>query len=124
MPRWAGPIGLVAMSAVVLIAFAAIVFGLGPDLVDREAGTVVPAFAHRIVDDDTLTIITETGEGDFTRITDVTETASAVRITIRSMEAPGLRVSQGRILELTVELEAPLGHRVVHDGIHEVPLEQ
>jgi hypothetical protein len=76
---------------------------------------------YRMMDPDTIIIGVVSGRIAWTRVTDVAETGSEVRITVRTIDNPLPATGQGFPIELTVDLDEPLGHRVVVDGTWEVP---
>jgi hypothetical protein len=87
-------------------------------------GEQLPANAYRVEDADTIIVTGITGPGAWTRITNVVESGTEVRITVRSFRWPGSYTSIGEPIAWTVDLERPLGDRIVHDGLGELPREE
>ena len=75
-----------------------------------------------MVDADTIVIQSLTGEGQWTRITNVVESATEVRVSIRALTWPTGTLSTlvGLPIEWKLDLEDPLGDRAVHDGFDPV----
>jgi hypothetical protein len=86
-------------------------FGAGPDPID----------SYRLIDDDTIAIMTTTSDLTWTRVTSVHETETRVEITVRSVTVPLPMASVAYPLELTVDLREPLGDRQVMDGFDDSP---
>ena len=114
----------------IAIAIGVVVIALGGWLAMRNGGQglaalgggqLIPADSYRVVDADTIAVTGTTGQGQWTRITNVIETDSDVRIAIRSLRGPGTYADVGYPIVWTVDLARPLGDRVVQDGFHEVP---
>ena len=98
---------MIGLAAVALIAGGIWAqFGAGPDPID----------SYRLIDDDTIAIMTTTGDLTWTRVTSVHETETQVEITVRSVTVPLPMASVAFPLELTVSLREPLGDRQVMDG--------
>jgi hypothetical protein len=66
--------------------------------------------------EDNLVIQVTTGDLTVTQVANVTETADAVTVTVRSVSAPVPMADIGYALNLTVELRGPLAGRHVLDG--------
>ena len=113
-------IAIVAVGVVVLAAWLAFRDG-GQGLAALGGGTPLPADYYRLVDPDTIIVTGVTGEGQWTRVTNVSESPSEVRITVRSLQGPGTQIGIGYPIEWTVDLGAPLGDRVVNDGFNDLP---
>ncbi len=72
--------------------------------------------SYRIVDPQTIVVVAEAASHSWTRVTDVRETSSEIRINVACLtwlSGPGLDLEP---VELTVRLARPLGDRVVMDG--------
>lgn len=114
-------------AAIAVIALAALGLWLafrdgGQGLSALGGGQLVPAHAYDVIDADTIVVASLTGQGAWTRITNVVESASEVRVSIRFLRWPmGTFTNEGYPIEWTLDLNDPLGDRVVHDGIHPVP---
>ena len=76
---------------------------------------------YKLLDPATIRVTTYAGSAAWTRVTDVTETSSQVDIVLKSWEWPVPQAGIGELVPLTVTLDAPLGDRLVTDGLHEVP---
>ncbi len=107
LSRWAIGLGIVA-----LIAAAFLV---------AEPGDVLTIESYELIEPETIRIRTSAGSAAWTRVTQVTETASRVQITVKSTGWPVPQSDVANPLELTVMLDAPLGDRHVTDGLHVVP---
>lgn len=103
--RWAIVLGVVA-----LVFFVA------------SPGNVLMLDYYELEDADTIRVGTSAGSAAWTRVTDVTETSSKVQITVKSWSWPVPQADVGYPIELTVNLETPLGDRQVTDLLHVVPL--
>jgi hypothetical protein len=112
--RWTFVLGIVATLTVIILALYAL----------------IPA-GHRAVDyyvvtnPETLLIGTITGAGESLRV-DVVESPTEVSLTVKAFTDPftwpwAPHADVGRAVELVVELEAPLGDRLVVDEFHTVP---
>lgn len=93
----------------------------GQGLAALGGGQLIPADSYRLVDADTIVVKGTTGQGQWTRITNVIESDSEVRIAIRVLRGPGTYTEEGYPIVWTVNLARPLGDRVVQDGFQEVP---
>jgi hypothetical protein len=72
---------------------------------------------YQPIDEDTVRIgVTTGGGGTWTWVRGVDETDERVTITVRTVTLPVPMASIGYALELTVELDRPLGSRTVVDG--------
>jgi hypothetical protein len=71
---------------------------------------------YRVVDETTIRVGVTTSKWAWTRVTDVEEAASSVRITVKSLTHPLPQGDIGYEIELTVQLDRPLGDREVVDG--------
>jgi hypothetical protein len=74
------------------------------------------------VDEDTILVSTITGAGEWTRVTELQETDSQVRLVVRATSWPlGATASVGGELRILVDLARPLGDREILDSYHVVP---
>jgi hypothetical protein len=90
--------------------------------VATQIGAPRLATYYRVVDDSTIAVGTTTGPREWTRVTSVSESDSAIMIEIKSLSVPFVAgTGVGRDVELTVQLSSPLGERVVQDGFRMVP---
>jgi hypothetical protein len=105
--RWAIGLGVVGLAAAVLF-FA-------------EPGDVLTIDSYELVEPATIHVRTSAGSAAWTRVTEVTETASRVQIAVKSWGWPVPQSNFAHPLELTVMLDAPLGDRQVTDGVHVEP---
>lgn len=112
---------VVAVGLIVLTAWLAFRDG-GQGLAALGGGRPLPADYYRLGDPDTIIVTGVTGQGQWTRITNVSESSSEVRITIRSLRWPGTYVDIGYPVEWTLDLSGPLGARAVNDGFNDLPL--
>jgi hypothetical protein len=99
--RWA-----LAVLAVAVLAFAA----------ERAMETPVLIRYLRVTSPTALVVGVVGGNGSWTRVTSVEETASAVRITVKRTNVPLPNDGTGIPTELTVTLREPLGNRTVIDA--------
>lgn len=73
--------------------------------------------SYRVVDERTIVVQANAPKRGWTRVDNVAETSTAVRVTIKSLDLlPGPGTALGISVELTVRLDQPLGDRVVQDG--------
>lgn len=73
--------------------------------------------SYRVVDDGTLVVQVTGPPRGWTRVDEVVETSTAVRVSIKSLDLlPGPGTAHAISVELTVRLDQPLGDRVVQDG--------
>ncbi|MBF6606732.1 MAG: hypothetical protein IVW53_14275 [Chloroflexi bacterium] len=78
---------------------------------------------YRVVDDQTLSVGTITGHGAWTRVTSLTETPSAVTITVSSLRLQlGPGTADGVPVVTEVALHEPIGSRTVIDGSTGLPV--
>ena len=72
---------------------------------------------YRVINERTILIEVGGPPSSWTRVTQVTETSSQVRITVESLDlTPGPSLASLKRFEFTVQLAQPLGDRVVVDG--------
>jgi hypothetical protein len=71
---------------------------------------------YRVTAPTSIVIGVTSGRATWTRIVEVAETASAVTITVKSVEVPLPQTPLGVGLELAVALHDPLGDRSIVDG--------
>jgi hypothetical protein len=95
----------------------------GQGLVALGGGQLVPAVAYHVVDGDTIQVIGLSGEGAWSRITNVVESTTEVRVAIRVLHWPGSYTAQGIRTAWIVHLATPLGNRSVSDGFQNLPAE-
>jgi hypothetical protein len=101
----------------VIVALSGLVFWIL-----RPGGTPLVLDYYRIVDADSINVGTSTGAGVETRVTNVLETSDSVTITVqRFQQVFGLTRGGTHPIELTVDLDQPVGDRRVFDPHHEVP---
>ena len=80
-------------------------------------GSMLPIDAYRQLDDDTIVIrVGHAGGPTWTRVTSVRESDAWVEIAVRSVTAPVPMSGVRYRLELTVDLDQPLGTRRVVDA--------
>jgi hypothetical protein len=113
----------VALAALLLLCVWLGIRDGGQGVPALGGGQLVPAVSYRLVDEDTIEIIGLTGEGAWSRITNVVESSTEVRVAIRVLYWPGSYTAQGVRTEWTVHLAAPLGNRIVSDGFQNLPSE-
>lgn len=102
---------------------AVVVTALGGAFVATGPGTPSLVDYYTVSGDGrTLHLTTIAGDGAWTRVTNLRETASTVEVEVKSFRWPFVTGSDiSRELELSIVLESPIGNRVVTDGLHEVP---
>jgi hypothetical protein len=101
-PRWTWPLFVLAALIVILILST-----------DQDARLE----AYRVLDDDTIEVQFIGGTNWFwTRLDSLEESAESVMIRVRSFEWPVPHTDVGVPYELTVDLDAPLGERIVIDA--------
>ena len=101
---------------------AVVVTALGRLRGDRSRDANLVDYYTVSGDGRTLHLTTIAGDGAWTRVTNLRETASTVEVEVKSFRWPFVTGSDiGRELELSIVLESPIGNRVVTDGLHEVP---
>jgi len=111
-------IGLVAVG---VLAWMAVRDG-GTGWTALGGGQLVPADSYAIADADTIIVTSTTGSGAWTRITNVLETADSVHVSIRVLYWPlVVHADMGTPIAWRLDLAQPLGDRVVHDRLQEVP---
>ncbi len=71
---------------------------------------------YRILDERTIAVQVVTGDQTWTRVAWVRETDSTVEIAVTSVSAPLPMTSIGKPLVLTINLQHPLGNRIVIDS--------
>jgi hypothetical protein len=79
-------------------------------------GRPVPIESYRVLDERTIAIRVVTGDLTWTRVAAVRETDSAVEVAITAVSAPLPMADIGRPVELTVDLQRPIGDRTVFDA--------
>lgn len=112
-------LAFVAFGLVVLMAWLALRDG-GQGLAALGGGKPLPADFYQLADPDTIIVTGVTGEGRWTRITNVIESSTEVRVAIRSLQWPGTHVGIGHQVHWTLNLRQPLGDRTVTDGFSEL----
>lgn len=106
--RWRWPqVGIAAGSALV----AACVL-LGCSLLGQSIGIR----GYRLVDQDTITVLTSTASGWETWVSSVQESPTRVVVEVRTKRPDGAGADVGQDLWLTIELESPLGDRPIIDA--------
>ena len=111
-------IGLIAIG---LFAWMALRDG-GRGLAALGGGQLIAADSYAVGDEDTIIVTATTGEGAWTRITNVVETADSVHISVRVLQWPFVvSASVGSPISWSIDLARPLGDRVVLDGLQDVP---
>ena len=81
-------------------------------------GQLIAADSYAIADADTIIVTATTGEGAWTRITNVVETADSVHISIRVLRWPfAVYADVGSPITWTLDLARPIADRVVHDDV-------
>jgi hypothetical protein len=103
--RWVILVGVAALLVVVLWIL----------LVVREYPSRI--HSYRVIDERTLVVQVNAPPRGWTWVDEVVETSSAVKVSIKSFDLlPGPGTAYAISLELTVQLDQPLGDRVVQDG--------
>ena len=111
------PVALVAAALFIgaaVLAVASVLLNGSPLRID----------SYRLDAPDLLTVEVVTGSVAWTWVSDVTETATTVTVTVKAFELVlGPQTAMGYLRELSVHLRQPLGSRVVYDGTgQQVPL--
>lgn len=115
--------GIAVTAKVRLVALAAlltILTALGAWLI-AFGGSRERLDSFRRSGETTLVVQGERGEGDWSRVVSVEETATSVTVTVKTLSIPLLpRSAVGYPTEFIIELDAPLGDRLVTDGFGEL----
>jgi hypothetical protein len=82
----------------------------------RALDRPMPIEGYRLISPSSIGLETITGPGSWTRVTGVSETSSSIMVTVNSLQAPLPGSDVGQFLELVINLDAPLGARLVIDG--------
>lgn len=106
--------------AVLLVVWLAMRDG-GQGLAALGGGQRIPAISYRVEDADTIAVVGLTGDGAWSRITNVVETPTDVQVSIRALHWPGSWTYGGQRIEWTVDLARPIGDRTVTDGFQALP---
>jgi hypothetical protein len=73
--------------------------------------------SYRVVDERTIVVQVVAPPRGWTWVDEVVESSSAVKVSVRSFDLlPGPGTAYAISLELTVQLDEPLGDRLVEDG--------
>jgi hypothetical protein len=104
------PLIVLGVIGVVLVVWLFVLEPGNPRLLDDYA----------LEDADTLRVGTTTIDAGWTRVTEVTETESEVLIVVKLFTWPVPGGGPEERIEFVVDLDAPLGDRVVTDPFHEV----
>jgi hypothetical protein len=82
------------------------------------AGQAIPISGYRVVDDQTISVRSQTGPGYETWVDSVVESTSTIRVAAK-YRAQGFDqqgAAEGQYVWLTIHLQAPLGDRDVIDA--------
>ncbi len=101
----------IGLATAVLIVLIYIASGGSPMRVD----------SYTVEGPSTIAVVAEKGRGDWVQLTDVVESEDEVLITVKQLEIPLLAgPADAELVRFVVELESPLGERIVNDGYGEV----
>lgn len=103
--------GVVVATGLVIVGGTYVAAGGAPVRVD----------SYRLARDSTIVVEAERGTGDWVRLTDLEESDTQVRVTVKRVSIPFFgRTGVGIPVYFTIDLEQPLGDRVVEDGFGDV----
>jgi hypothetical protein len=96
--------------------------GIGVAIVAHAAsgGSPMRVDSYTVEGPTTIVIQADGGSGTWLRLTDVEESSTEVRITVKRISVPLPRTAAAVPIYFVVELDDPLGDRVVTDGFGEV----